>query len=137
MNTDSIYYLAATYFDGKRNKEECIRLAITYVLTRKNQDEIRNIIGDDAYLDYIIHSKKVSEWNLNYFLEEVGLIDFNLKNESDNKKIKFLDKNFQGKKSFKRINIFLAEKIRKEHFPNSGLESVLIANGIEIKKNKN
>ncbi|MEA3414445.1 MAG: hypothetical protein U9Q99_02880 [Nanoarchaeota archaeon] len=118
----------------KISNEKALSFALFNIFIENGAKQIIDFLGQDVYLDFKSLDKKFHEKKFDYFLKEADLIDIqnsNLTNLSSLDKLKIVWKCVYSNSIETLSYPLFAEKIRKKHFPSSGLESVIIANGTE------
>lgn len=126
----NVYDFAASFLNDSESEEEAIRNAISYVIRDGDKRNIREILGEEAYIDYELGILKIRKWELEYFSDIFDIIAPEINTKSSQDKIEFIREIFSSKNALNNINLAISEKIRINNFPTQNLESTLIANGI-------
>ncbi|MFA5953392.1 MAG: hypothetical protein WC812_02260 [Candidatus Pacearchaeota archaeon] len=128
-----VYELAAIYkkIDCDLSNEGAIRNAIKYIfLNTKNPNKLYESIGGDASLDFQSLESYFMNETFDDLLDSCNVLSSKgLSNENVLKNIHKALGEKNHEKAKEKLYYILAEKIRKLHFPSSGLESIIIANG--------
>ena len=130
MNKKNVYDFAASFLNDSESEEEAIRNAISYVIRDGNKRNIREILGEEAYIDYELGILKIRKWELEYFLDIFDMIAPEINTKISQDKIEVIREIFSSTNALNNINLAISEKIRIKNFPIQNLESTLIANGI-------
>lgn len=132
----SIYELASTYLNKRVSYEQSLRKAIVEVLEVCDTKNKLKFLGEDLYLDFLNYSKRIQNQDFMFFEDDIKNLEPQFSKMSESQKQHYIEAIFKGKNAIKNTNFVIAERLRSENFSTSELESILLSNGIIIKKNK-